>query len=77
MRTMIEPNQSTTGRMVQPPSRGTGWTPPRNDGTAHPDSFASRMRDTVIVFPESVHFVYPKLQPHPRTGAPPSGMVSE
>ena len=76
MRAMIDRSQRTTGDVVQSPRRGTGWAPPRNDGTASPDSLASRMKDSIMVFPESVYIVYPKPLPKPRTGIHPSGADS-
>lgn len=77
MRAMIDRSQRTTGHVVQSPSKGTGWAPPRNEGTARPDSLAARMKDSVLAFPESVHIVYPKPLPKPRTGVHPSGAGSD
>lgn len=73
MRTMINTSQSTTGDTFLPPRKDTGWAPPRNDGTASPDSLAARMKDTVLPFPDSVIIVYPKPLPKPRTGVHPKG----
>lgn len=63
MRAMIDPIQRTTGRPPGPPRKGTGWAPPRNEGSAHPDSLAERMKHRIMVFPESVHIAHPKVSP--------------
>ena len=49
------------------PRKGTGWSPPRYWGTAMPDNLAARMKDSIVVFPKSVHFANPRPLPKPPT----------
>ncbi len=77
MRAVIDHTQRTSSHVVQLPSRDTGWAPPRYEGTARRDNLAARMRDSIVVFPESVHIVYPKSLPKPLTGVHPESTGPE